>query len=104
MHGRIRPNWVMFWHWPNNFQKLLLYLQKREASKQEIIDLTAPLIQHALQSFGIYRLMFASNFPMDRVSTSLVNLIDATSDIVAAYHPNALQQVFHHNAKQFYRL
>ena len=48
--------------------------------------------------------MFASNFPMDRVSTSLVNLIDATSDIVAAYHPNALQQVFHHNAKQFYRL
>ncbi len=31
---------------------------------------------------------------MDRVSTSLVNLIDATSDIVAAYHPNALQQVF----------
>ena len=31
-------------------------------------------------------------------------LTDATSDIVAAYHPNALQQVFHHNAKQFYRL
>ncbi len=39
------------------------HLQKREASKQEIIDLTAPLIQHALQSFGIYRLMFASKFP-----------------------------------------
>ena len=101
-------------HCPNVYSKISglfmpvlghqFHLQKREASKQEIIDLTAPLIQHALQSFGMYRLMFASNFPMDRVSTSLVNLIDATSDIVAAYHPNALQQVFRHNAKQFYRL
>ena len=88
-------------HCPNVYSKISglfmpvlghqFHLQKREASKQEIIDLTAPLIQHALQSFGIYRLMFASNFPIDRVSTSLVNLIDATSDIVAAYHPNVLQ-------------
>ena len=78
--------------------------QGRIASKQEVYDLAMPLITHALKSFGTYRVMFASNFPMDRVSTSLVNIIDAFSDAVMAYDPNALQQVFHHNAKQFYHL
>ncbi|CAM9173077.1 amidohydrolase family protein [Acinetobacter bereziniae] len=80
------------------------YKNKQLASKQQIIDLVAPLILHALESFGTYRVMFASNFPMDRVNTSLVNIIDAFSDIVMQYDENALENVFHHNAKQFYRL
>ncbi|MBJ8423364.1 amidohydrolase family protein [Acinetobacter bereziniae] len=80
------------------------YKNKHLASKQQIIDLVAPLILHALESFGTYRVMFASNFPMDRVNTSLVNIIDAFSDIVMQYDENALEKVFHHNAKQFYRL
>lgn len=78
--------------------------QNRLASKQEVYDLAFPMIGHVLQYFGSYRVMFASNFPMDRVSTSLVNIIDAFSDAVVAYNPHALEQVFHHNAKQFYRL
>lgn len=78
--------------------------KKQHASKQQIIDLVAPLITHALDSFGIYRVMFASNFPMDSVSTSLENIIDAFSDIVDQYDENALIKVFHDNAKQFYRL
>lgn len=78
--------------------------QQKLASKNEIFDLVHPMITHALQSFGTYRVMFASNFPMDSVSSSLVNIIDAFSDVVGAYDPNALEQVFHHNAKQFYRL
>lgn len=80
------------------------YKNKQLASKQQIIDLVAPLILHALESFGTYRVMFASNFPMDRVNTSLVNIIDAFSDIVMQYDENALEKVFHHNAKQFYHL
>ncbi|AMW78370.1 amidohydrolase [Acinetobacter sp. TGL-Y2] len=80
------------------------HTHKQLATKQEILDQVFPLINHVLQSFGPYRVMFASNFPMDRVSTSLVNLIDAFSDAVAAYHPDAVEQVFHHTAKQFYRL
>jgi predicted TIM-barrel fold metal-dependent hydrolase len=78
--------------------------QDRLASKQEVYDLAMPLISHVLNCFGTYRVMFASNFPMDRVSSSLVNIIDAFSDAVVAYDPNALEQVFHHNAKQFYHL
>ena len=77
--------------------------QKQLASKQQIIDLVAPLITHTLDSFGSYRVMFASNFPMDSVSATLVNIIDAFSDIIHDYDDETLQRVFHHNAKQFYR-
>ena len=114
----------IFYHWqdaiaelatyPNVYTKMSglfmpvlghqFHKKKQQASKQQIIDLVAPLITHALDSFGRYRVMFASNFPMDRVSTSLVNIIDALSDIVHDYDDETLQRVFHHNAKQFYRL
>ena len=80
------------------------YKQKKLASKQQIIDLVAPIITHTLDSFGNYRVMFASNFPMDRVNASLVNLIDAFSDVVQQYDERALENIFHHNARQFYRL
>jgi L-fuconolactonase len=78
--------------------------QKRLASKTEVFDLAYPLISHVLQCFGPYRIMFASNFPMDSVSTSLVNIIDAFSDAIAVSHPDALSLIFRDNAKQFYRL
>lgn len=83
----------------HNFHK-----QHKLASKDALIEYATPLIQHALQCFGTDRTMFASNFPMDRVSTSLVNLIDAFSDIVHDYDEQALKPVFYDNAKTFYRL
>ena len=61
--------------------------------KDELIQLAAPLIQHALQCFGKDRIMFASNFPMDRVSTDLVTIIDAFSDIVQSYDEHAVKPV-----------
>jgi L-fuconolactonase len=78
--------------------------EKRLATKEEVFQYSAPMILHALETFGKYRVMFASNFPMDSVSTSLVNIIDGFSDVVAAYDPDAVEQVFHHTAKQFYKL
>jgi|SRR5690606_28064075 len=78
--------------------------QRQLATKDALIERAVPLIQHVLQCFGTERSMFASNFPMDRVSSSLVNIIDAFSDIVYAHHPDALKTVFYDNAKRFYQL
>ena len=78
--------------------------QKRLASKQELVERATPLIQHALDCFGSKRVMFASNFPMDSVSSSLTNIIDAFSDIVQDYNENALKPIFYENAKAFYKL
>lgn len=80
-------------------------MQKNQtASAEQTFDLVRPMISHVLQCFGPYRVMFASNFPMDRVNVSLVNIIDAFSNAVAVYDPNALEQVFRQTAKQFYRI
>lgn len=101
-------------HLPNVYSKMSglfmpvlghkFHQEKRLATKTEVFDLAYPLISHALQCFGPYRIMFASNFPMDSVSTSLVNIIDAFSDAAAISHPDHLQAIFRDNAKQFYRL
>lgn len=80
------------------------YLKHQLASSEQIFELVHPMITHALHCFSPYRVMFGSNFPMDRVNAALVNIIDAFSDAVASYDPDALAQVFHHTAKQFYRL
>ena len=80
------------------------HTQKRLASKQELVERAAPVIQHTLDCFGSGRVMFASNFPMDSVSSSLTNIIDAFSDIVQDYNENALKSIFYENAKRFYRL
>ena len=74
------------------------------AHKEEIISLSTPLIQHALDCFGTHRVMFASNFPMDSVSTNLENIIDAFSYIIQQIDPSALKAIFHDNAQTFYRL
>jgi len=78
--------------------------QQQLASKAQLIELATPLIQHALKCFGTDRAMFASNFPMDRVSANLVDIIDAFSDIVQSYDEHAVKPVFYENAKRFYRL
>ena len=80
------------------------HTQKRLASKQELVERAAPVIQHTLDCFVSGRVMFASNFPMDSVSSSLTNIIDAFSDIVQDYNENALKPIFYENAKRFYRL
>ena len=79
-------------------------MQQLKFGIEKFFDLACPLIHHVLNCFGTYRVMFTSNFPMDSVSTSLPHILDAFSDAVIAYAPNALELVFLHNAKQFYRL
>lgn len=80
------------------------YQTRTLATKADVIERVMPLIQHALQCFGKNRIMFASNFPMDRVNADLSTLLDALSDIVHTLDSTALQPVFYHNAKAFYRL
>lgn len=80
------------------------YRDQKLANKQQVFELVLPLISHVLKSFGSYRVMFGSNFPMDAVNSSLDTIIDAFSDAVTAFDPDALEHVFRLNALQFYRI
>ena len=81
------------------------YYKKNElANTNQVITTVAPMVQHVLDCFGTKRVMFASNFPMDRVNVSLQTLIAAFRTVVEDHNENAVSDVFYHNAHQFYRL
>lgn len=80
------------------------HTQGLRASVDEMIGLLSPMVQHAVQVFGIERLMYASNFPMDKVSASMPDIITAFTHMIAPYGETALKQVFRDNALDFYRI
>ncbi len=74
-------------------------------AKLEVFDLAYPLITSCFyNALALIGSCLPQNFPMDSVSTSLVNIIDAFSDAIAVSHPEALSLIFRGHAKQFYRL
>lgn len=78
--------------------------QQRFAPVAEMIDLLQPLIHHAINMFGTERILFASNFPMDKASAQFVDIVTAYLHILEPYGDNALFQIFRHNAQQIYRI
>lgn len=81
-----------------------LHEQGRRASVDEMLNLLSPMVEHAVQVFGIERLIYASNFPMDKVSASMPDIISAFAQMIAPHGENALKQVFRDNALRFYRI
>lgn len=80
------------------------YQRRQLASAEQMVNLLSPLIDHAIHAFGIHRIIYASNFPMDKVNTSLTTLIDAYVQMISPYGDAALQAIFKDNATAFYRL
>lgn len=68
----------------------------------EVVDAIAPHIEFALSQFGVDRCMFASNFPMDKVSTSFETLYDAYFQIVENHSDLEKQKLFRENVLAFY--
>lgn len=79
-----------------------LHGRRAPASTEQVRDALAPFVEHAIACFGVERCMFASNFPMDKVSMSFERLYDAYRALVAD-RPIAQQRaLFHDNARRFY--
>lgn len=80
--------------------------EKRQApaSLNEVMDSIAPHIEYALKLFGIERCMFASNFPMDKVSTTYETLYDAYFKIAESYPIEDQRKLFRENALSFYSI
>jgi len=79
--------------------------KRRElANVETIIDLLTPFVEHAIDVFGYKRLMFASNFPMDKVTATLPDIINAKIEMISPYGDVALNAIFRENALNFYRI
>lgn len=73
-------------------------------SAGEIAERVGPWWRRAIELFGAERCMFASNFPMDRVSVRFEALWTAFLDVVADLPEPQIDALVHDNAARFYRL
>ena len=73
-------------------------------TSKELADAYRPFILHCINCFGVDRCMFASNFPMDKVSSGYTQLFNAFKLIVADYSDEDKKKLFCDNAKRVYKL
>lgn len=79
--------------------------KRRElANVDTIVNLLSPFVEHAIDVFGYERLIFASNFPMDKVTATLPDIIEAKIRMITPYGDDALKAIFRENARRFYRM
>lgn len=72
-------------------------------SVQQVVDDIGSHIRNGIETFGVDCCMFASNFPMDKVSISYEMLYDAYFEIVSDYSIEDRRKLFAENAEAFYR-
>ena len=74
------------------------------ATSDEIVAATDRYYRHAIDSFGVNRCMFESNFPVDKRSCSYHVLWNAFKKMVADASEDEKQALFHDSARRAYRL
>jgi predicted TIM-barrel fold metal-dependent hydrolase len=79
-----------------------LHGRSTPVTTEQIRDALAPFVEHALRCFGVERCMFASNFPMDKVSLGYERLYDAYRELVASRSAAEQRALFHDNALAYY--
>jgi predicted TIM-barrel fold metal-dependent hydrolase len=68
------------------------------------LDSLRPFVLDTLEIFGPMRVLFGSNFPVDKLFGSFDALIDALIDITTRLSDDERRAVFHDNAIHWYRL
>ena len=69
-----------------------------------LAELLAPLVDHTTEVFGPDRLMFGSNFPMDKAVAAYPTVAGALGDILKPHGAATLRKVFRENAERIYGL
>lgn len=71
-------------------------------SRADIVEQVAPLVLHTANSFGPDRLVFGSNFPMDKAITDYPNLPAAVLELLGDRGDDLMRKVFRENAQRVY--
>jgi L-fuconolactonase len=78
--------------------------QSAPPSSATLADAWRPYIQTCLDLFGPHRLMFESNFPVDKVTCSYTVLWNAFKRMTVQYSPEERKLLFCDTARRFYRI
>jgi predicted TIM-barrel fold metal-dependent hydrolase len=68
------------------------------------VDSLRPFVLETIDTFGIDRCMFASNFPVDKLYSDFDTLYGAFHSITRDFSPDEKRRLFHDNAQRYYRL
>jgi L-fuconolactonase len=63
-----------------------------------------PYIDVVVESFGVHRIMFGSDWPVCLVAASYPKVVDIVKDYFSSYSTNEQQKIFGGNAVEFYNL
>jgi predicted TIM-barrel fold metal-dependent hydrolase len=63
-----------------------------------------PFVLETIEIFGAHRAMFASNFPVDKLSSSYAAIWNAFRKLTASFSDDERHALFHANAERFYRI
>jgi predicted TIM-barrel fold metal-dependent hydrolase len=66
-------------------------------------DSLRPWIEHAIESFGVARCFFGTNWPVDRLYSSYDALIDAYDFLISGFSASERASLFYGNAARVYR-
>jgi L-fuconolactonase len=64
----------------------------------------APVVDHCIDSFGLDRVIFASDWPVCLLGAELGEWVAALKELTAKHGKKAQQKIFHDNAQAFYEL
>ena len=81
-----------------------LGLQEPGLGRAALTERVAPLIDHTVDVFGHDRVMWGSNYPMDKAIASYGAIAGALAERLAPRGPEALAKAFRENAIRLYRL
>lgn len=73
-------------------------------SYQELAEAWRPIVEFGIETFGVERCIFESNYPVDAATTDFISLWNALKFIVKDYSENEKQKLFFDNANRIYRL
>jgi predicted TIM-barrel fold metal-dependent hydrolase len=62
------------------------------------------VIRDSIQIFGVDRVIYGSNFPLEKLHASYADFLDVHRKVMSEYPDADQRKVFHDNAVKFYRL
>jgi predicted TIM-barrel fold metal-dependent hydrolase len=78
--------------------------RSRPPGSQELADATRRYYEFTIETFGVDRCMFESNFPVDKASCSYTVLWNSFKRLTSGYSATEKAKLFHDTAARVYRL
>jgi predicted TIM-barrel fold metal-dependent hydrolase len=68
------------------------------------VESSRPLVMHCIEWFGVERTIFGSNWPVDRLSSSYPDVINAYAELISDFSPDEQTAMFSGNAARYFRI